>query len=51
MITDLQAYKRPINYEQFLKITTNRLGDTKTEDGLQKIFSLYDDDDAGFVDI
>jgi len=50
MINDLQAKGRPINFEEFLEIICNRLGDTKSNDGLKKLFALYDTDGAGFID-
>ena len=50
MITDLQAKNRPINFEEFLEIICNRLGDTKSREGLEKLFALYDTDGAGFID-
>lgn len=51
MITDLENKKKAITYSEFLEIICNRLGDTKSRDGLEKIFALYDDDSAGYVDI
>lgn len=51
MITDLQAKGRAINFDEFLEIICGRLGDTKSKDGLQKLFALYDTDNAGFIDM
>ena len=50
MISDLQAKGRPINFDQFLEIICGRLGDTKSREGLSKLFALYDTDQAGFID-
>lgn len=50
MITDLQSKNRNIDFEEFLEIIYSRLGDCKTIDGLQKVFSLYDNDMAGYID-
>ena len=50
MITDLQSKNRNIDFEQFLEIIYSRLGDCKTIDGLQKVFTLYDNDMAGYID-
>ena len=44
MINDLQSKNRAINFEEFLEIVYNRLGDCKSANGLQKVFSLYDHD-------
>lgn len=49
MISDLQAKNRPINFEEFLDIICNRLGDTKSKEGLKKLFALYDTDNEGFI--
>lgn len=50
MISDLQSKNRPITFDEFLEIICNRLGDTKSKDGLKKLFALYDTDNAGFID-
>jgi len=50
MITDLQSKGKPINFDEFLEIICGRLGDTKSKDGLRKLFALYDTDEAGFID-
>lgn len=50
MINDLQAKNRTIDFEEFLEIIYSRLGDCKTVDGLQKVFALYDNDMAGYID-
>ncbi len=50
MISDLQSKNRPIDFEEFLELVYSRLGDCKTVDGLQRVFSLYDNDSAGYID-
>lgn len=50
MINDLQAKNRNIDFEEFLEIIYSRLGDCKTVDGLQRVFALYDNDMAGYID-
>jgi Ca2+-binding EF-hand superfamily protein len=50
MITDLQSKKRPIDFEEFLEIIYSRLGDTKSIDGLQRVFALYDHNSEGYID-
>jgi Ca2+-binding EF-hand superfamily protein len=49
MMNDLKAKNRPINFEEFLDIICNRLGDTKSREGLNKLFALYDVNDEGFI--
>lgn len=51
LLTDLQSKDRPIDFEEFLEIIYNRLGDCKTSEGLFKVFNLYDNDMAGVIDI
>lgn len=50
MINDLQAKNRTIDFEEFLEIIYSRLGDCKTVDGLQRVYALYDNDMAGYID-
>lgn len=50
LINDLQAKNKTIDFEEFLEIIYSRLGDCKTVDGLQRVFALYDNDTAGFID-
>lgn len=33
-----------------MEIITQRLGDTKSADGVKKLFNLYDIDDSGSID-
>ena len=42
MIKDLQKKGKSINYDDFLEVIYAKLGDTKTKDGLYRIFTLYD---------
>ncbi|XP_051912551.1 caltractin ICL1b-like [Hippocampus zosterae] len=50
MITDLQETNRQLNFEDFMNIICERLGDTKTRYGLQKLYNLYDTDQSGLID-
>lgn len=50
MIKDLQSKGKTINFDEFLQIIYSKLGDTKSKEGLLKIFQLYDNDQAGFID-
>ena len=33
-----------------MEIIYSRLGDTKSVDGLQRVFALYDNNSAGYID-
>lgn len=50
MMTDLQSKSRPISFDEFLEVICGRVGDTKSLDGIQKIFNLYDRDGSGTID-
>jgi Ca2+-binding EF-hand superfamily protein len=50
MIIDLQGKGKNINFDEFLEVIYNKLGDTRTKEGLLKIFNLYDVDLTGSVD-
>jgi Ca2+-binding EF-hand superfamily protein len=39
-----------VNFDEFLDIISNRVGDVKSKEGLQKLFNLYDTDGSGFID-
>lgn len=51
MIKDLQTKGKTINFDDFLEIIYSKLGDTKSKEGLSKIFQLYDNDEAGVIDL
>lgn len=50
MILDLQGKGKNINFDEFLEVIYSKLGDTRTKEGLQKIFNLYDTEQAGLID-
>jgi Ca2+-binding EF-hand superfamily protein len=50
MLSDLQSKNRPISFEEFIEIICGRIGDTKSKDGIEKVFNLYDKDTEGVVD-
>lgn len=50
MIADLdREYSTSIDFEEFLDAITSKLGDKELRDGIQKIFSLFDDDKTGNI--
>jgi centrin-1 len=50
MILDLQGKGKTINFDEFLEVIYSKLGDTRTKEGLLKIFNLYDTDLSGSID-
>ena len=50
MIQGLRDKNKPITFNEFLDIICSRVGETKTKDGLRKVFALYDTDESGLID-
>ena len=50
LINGLKDKNKPISQDEFIDIVASRVGETKTKDGIRKIFALYDKDDNGVVD-
>ena len=50
MITDMQGRTKAINFDDFLAIVVNRLGDVKSREGLAKLYQVYDTDGTGILD-
>lgn len=50
MIVDLQGKGKTINFDEFLEVIYSKLGDTRSKEGLLKIFNLYDSDLSGSID-
>lgn len=42
LIHALRDKNKPITFEEFLDIVGSKVGDTKTKEGLKRIFALYD---------
>jgi Ca2+-binding EF-hand superfamily protein len=42
MIKELQNKGKNINFDDFLEVIYSKLGDTKSKEGLLKVFNLYD---------
>ena len=51
IFTDLKNANRSINFDEFLEIVVNRVGDTKTRDGLNKVFNHWDKEGSGNLDL
>ena len=50
LIHALRDKNKPINFDQFLEIVGSKVGDTKTKEGLKRIFALYDPNGDGIID-
>jgi len=51
MIADLEHEGPAIDFDTFLRAITEKLGDKETKGGIQKIFSLFDDDNSGTINL
>ncbi|XP_031505848.1 uncharacterized protein LOC116268269 [Nymphaea colorata] len=50
LIIGLRDKSKPITLEEFIDIIASRVGETKTKDGLKRVFALYDKDENGIID-
>ena len=50
LIHGLRDKNKPIAFPEFLDIICSRVGETKTKDGIRRVFALYDKDENGVVD-
>ena len=50
LINGLKEKNKPIGFDEFVDTIASRVGETKTKDGIRKIFSLFDKDENGVVD-
>ena len=41
---------RPLNFDEFLEIVASKVGDTKSKEGLSKVFELWDNEGQGVID-
>ena len=51
MIKELQARGKSITYDDFLEVIYAKLGDTRSKEGLLKVFHLYDLEQTGAIDL
>lgn len=49
LIHGLRDVGRPIKFDEFLDIICSRVGETKTKDGLRKVFALFDTEGTGLI--
>ena len=50
LIYALQEKAKPINFDEFIDICGSRIGETRTKDGLRRVFALIDKDENGILD-
>jgi Ca2+-binding EF-hand superfamily protein len=50
LILGLKEKSKPIGFEEFLDTIASRVGETKTKDGIRRVFALFDKDENGTVD-
>lgn len=50
MINSLKDQAKPIKFEEFLSLMCEKVGDTKTRDGLKRVFAIFDQNEDGGVD-
>jgi Ca2+-binding EF-hand superfamily protein len=50
LIHGLRDQNKPVTFDEFLNIVGSRVGETKTKDGLKRVFALYDKDENGSID-
>ena len=50
MIYALQEKAKPISFDEFIDICGSRIGETKTKDGLRRVFTIIDKDENGILD-
>ncbi len=50
LIHALRDKNKPVTFDEFVDIIASRVGETKTKDGLKRVFALYDKDESGVID-
>lgn len=50
LINGLKEKNKPIGLDEFIDIIASRVGETKTKDGIRRVFALFDKDENGTVD-
>ena len=50
LIYALQEKGKPIGFDEFVDICASRTGETKTRDGIRRVFAMIDKDENGIID-
>ena len=50
LINGLKDKNKPINFDEFVDAIASKVGETKTKDGIRKVFAIFDKDENGVID-
>jgi Ca2+-binding EF-hand superfamily protein len=50
LILGLKEKNKPIAFPEFLDIICSKVGETKTKDGIRRVFAIFDKDENGIID-
>ena len=50
LIYALRDKNRPVTFDEFVDIVCSRVGETKTKDGLKRVFAIFDSNEDGAID-
>lgn len=50
LINGLKDKNKPINFDEFVDSIASKVGETKTKDGIRRVYALFDKDENGVVD-
>jgi Ca2+-binding EF-hand superfamily protein len=50
LILSLKDKNRSISFDEFVDLIASQVGETKSKDGLRRVFAIYDKDENGVID-
>jgi Ca2+-binding EF-hand superfamily protein len=50
MINSLKEQNKPIKFDEFLTLMCEKVGETKTKDGLRRVYAIFDKNEDGVID-
>ncbi len=50
MILALKEQSKPIKFDEFLTLICEKVGQTKTKDGLRRVYAIFDKNEDGAID-
>lgn len=50
LINALKDKNKAVSFDEFLDVICSKVGETKTKDGLKRVFALYDKNEDGVID-
>ena len=51
LILALKDKNKPVSFDEFVDSVASRVGETRTKEGLRKVFSHFDHDENGVIDM